>query len=307
MAAPYTGSSAFSNLFATAYDRAVDLQLWLEPQFGLLATKKTVSPTHQSNTVRMQLHAALGTATTPLNEITDPTGSALSNTEYVDITLAQYGDWTAVTDYVEAFALDNGLDSNIVTVLSRSMIDTKEELIEAKLATSTNRIYETNATGREIGVGAADSEFKARDLRYAVAKLRGAGVSPFAGGYLSYIHPDVSYDFQEETGETGWRYVHQNTGDAGASAIYAGELGTFHGVRFVETGRCGIVGTEYNTYVMGDGFLAEATQDPFHVVTGGVIVDPLNRKVPIGWKGRAGWALYRDEAMFKINTISSVA
>jgi len=61
----------------------------------------------------------------------------------------------------------------------------------------------------------------------------------------------------------------------------------------------------YNTYVVGQQALAEATAIEPHVVVGPV-VDALMRNRPIGWYGLMGWTLYRPQASWLIRSTSSV-
>jgi len=62
----------------------------------------------------------------------------------------------------------------------------------------------------------------------------------------------------------------------------------------------------YRTLVAGKQALAEAIAEEPHVVIGPV-VDKLMRFRPIGWYGVLGFALYRDAALYRIETTSSIA
>jgi len=61
----------------------------------------------------------------------------------------------------------------------------------------------------------------------------------------------------------------------------------------------------FNTYFAGQQALAEAVAEEFHVVIGPV-VDKLMRHRPLGWYGVAGWSIYRDEALYRIESTSSI-
>jgi hypothetical protein len=204
--------------------------------------------------------------------------------------------------------------------------------------------------------------------------------------YVSYIHPEVSHDLRTETGNNIWRTPHEYQN---ATALLAGELGAWEGVRFIETPRmtntisgkaltalatapavsgvsgeftivvangafgglaevgdaiggtglgtgalitaisvgttnttltvsvanAGTVGTNtltvtpkarvYNTYVLGQQALAEAVWKEPGIEFGNV-VDKLNRFRPVGWHGIINWSIYRQEALYRIETASSV-
>lgn len=62
----------------------------------------------------------------------------------------------------------------------------------------------------------------------------------------------------------------------------------------------------YRSYVAGQQALAEAVAEEPHVVIGPV-VDKLMRFRPIGWYGVLGFARYREEALVRIESASSIA
>lgn len=61
----------------------------------------------------------------------------------------------------------------------------------------------------------------------------------------------------------------------------------------------------YNTYVLGQQALAEAVWKEPGIEFGNV-VDKLNRFRPVGWHGIINWAIYRQDALYRIETASSV-
>ena len=61
----------------------------------------------------------------------------------------------------------------------------------------------------------------------------------------------------------------------------------------------------FNTYFAGQQALAEAVAEEPHVVIGPV-VDKLMRHRPLGWYGVLGFAIYRDEALYRVETSSSI-
>ena len=99
-----------------------------------------------------------------------------------------------------------------------------------------------------------------------------------------------------------------------AGPLYAGELGAWEGVRFIETpamtnsqSGSGSGGTQtrvYNAYVLGAQALAEAVWKEPGIEFGNV-VDKLNRFRPVGWHGIINWALFCQEAIYRIETAAS--
>ncbi len=113
-------------------------------------------------------------------------------------------------------------------------------------------------------------------------------------------------------GAGAWRQPHEYVDPSG---IYAGEIGTYEGVAFIESPRLpnsqagsGAGASQvrvYDTFIMGQQALAEAVAEEPHTVIGPV-TDKLMRLRPIGWYGVLGWNLYRPEAMWRVQTASSV-
>jgi hypothetical protein len=62
----------------------------------------------------------------------------------------------------------------------------------------------------------------------------------------------------------------------------------------------------YRTFIAGQQALAEAVAEEPHVVIGPV-VDKLMRHRPMGWYGVLGFARFREEALYRIETGSSIA
>ena len=316
MAAPYTDTSALVNLVQTAYDQKVRLALRSVPSFRAIADTKPVQQTQPGSSVVFQIHQDLSPATTPLNETTDPSGVSLGNTTQVTVTLNEYGNFTVVTKALKEFALDSGLDSNIANIIAYNLADSIDKIISFVLLGATNVITReagvTVVNDADLTAITATDTITSSMITLAVAELRGASVVPFDGdNYVAYIHPKVARDLRAETDLAGWRYPHANT-DAGVTKVLAGEIGIYEGVRFVESSRVPVVLASeestvniYSTFVMGREALAEAVAEEFSVVADGTVVDPLKRKMAIGWYGIAGWNLFRPESLWNIQTAAS--
>ncbi|HEX6827466.1 MAG TPA: N4-gp56 family major capsid protein [Burkholderiales bacterium] len=315
MAVPYTGTTALSNLVTAAYDRLIRLQLRSIPTFRQFADTRAEQQTHPGNSVVFQIHQDLAPATTALNEETDPAGVSLANTTQVTVTLLEYGNYTVVTKRLEHFALDSSLDGNIANILAYNQADSVDRLIRVVLDGSTNVIriiagVLTPSDGVVTGVTATDA-FSGKAARYAVAKMRGNNVIPWNGElYAGVLHPDVAHDLRVEAGPNAWRAPHEYV-DPGN--LYAGEVGSWEGIRFVENPRTaigvdgGATGTNiYYSYIFGREALAEVVAEEFHTVLGGRVVDPLDRKTALGWYGIAGWNLFRPQALTVVKSASTI-
>lgn len=313
MAVPYTNVDALSNLVQDAYDQYVRLALRSAPQFRAIADTKPVAQTQPGSTVVFQIHQNLAPVTAPLtDDVTDPAGVSLNNTVTVPVTVNEYGTYTVVTKALREFALDNNLDTNVADTIAYNMADSVDGIVEGVLAGASNVVRVVS--GITVTTGDADDitgndTIKASTIRYAVTKLRAASVPTVDGSnYVAFIHPSVANDLRVEMGPAAWRAPHEYVD---TKELYAGEIGIFEGVRFIETPRVGVntnAGTVevYNTYILGKEALAEVVSDEFHVVVNGNVVDPLDRKTAIGWTGIAGWSLFRPESLWKIETAAAI-
>ena len=169
----------------------------------------------------------------------------------------------------------------------------------------------------EVG---SDDKITANDVRRVVAQLRKDNVATFNGFYMGYMHPDVSYDFRSATDAAAWREPHNQVDTDG---VYMGQIGSFEGVRFIETPRAkvfanasngsGSTGTVdvYCTHIMGRQALAKAfsTTDgngAFPKVVRGTVADYLNRLQPLGWYWLGGYGRFREESLRRIESASSI-
>jgi N4-gp56 family major capsid protein len=142
-------------------------------------------------------------------------------------------------------------------------------------------------------------------------------VATIGGQYVSFIHPDVSYDLRGETGAAAWRDPHTYSQPA---EIWNGEVGSFEGFRFIETPRAAVtvdagVGSTvdvYNTMFVGRQALAKAFSTsegngPHPRVILGPVVDKLQRFKPIGWYWLGIYGMFRQESLRQYKTSSSIA
>jgi N4-gp56 family major capsid protein len=113
--------------------------------------------------------------------------------------------------------------------------------------------------------------------------------------------------------EVGDKISGTNVGSG--AKITAISVGTTNTTLTVSVANSGTVGTAtltvtpaarvYNTYVLGQQALAEAVWKEPGIEFGNV-VDKLNRFRPVGWHGIINWSIYRQEALYRIETASSV-
>ncbi len=305
-------SNLGTNLVQTAYDRLVEFALRPMPWYRLVADKRPVNQTQPGTTVQFQLYNDLAPATTPLDEVTDPDSVGVPATSTVNVTLNEYGNAALVTRKLRMFSLSD-VDPAIADIIAYNMVDSIDAVVRDVLRQGTNVIREAGAamtfnTGSAVNVTATDT-LKSRDIRAAVAKLRAASVVPREGSsFVGYMHPDASYDLRSETSGADWRSPHVYSG---VENIWGGTVGEYEGVLWVETPRAysatdGASSAKvHRTIICGKQALAEAVGQEFGTVIGPV-VDKLMRFRPIGWYGVAGWSIYRQAAVWRIEHSSTL-
>lgn len=306
-----TTSSTLSSVVKTAYDRLLYYDLRSQPTFDMVADVKPALQAMPGNVVTWTIMSNLAAATSTLSESTDITPVTLATTQ-VSATLNEYGNGVELSAFLRATGFID-VDEGTLNVLGYNLADSIDQVAVATLDAGTNVRYSQGATARN-NVTSADT-IQAADILYTTAKLRGGKAVPKKQGYyVAFIHPDVSYDLRSQTLSTApnWRESHVY---ASPEAIFAGEIGAFEGAAFVETPRAPIFADAgssptntwvYATLVVGQQALAKAVAIDPHLVQSPV-VDRLRRIVNYGWYALLGYSVYRQAAVYRIESASSIS
>lgn len=318
MANAYTdilsGSSLGTNLVKTAYDRLVEFNLRSMPWYRAIADKRPAQQTQPGTSVVFNLYQDMSAATSTLTETTDPDAVAVPATTTVSVTLNEYGNAALVTRKLRLFSLSD-VDPAVADIIAYNMVDSLDQVVRAILIAGTNVVRENGGALKGVGITSAlasvasTDTFKSRDIRAAVAYLRKKSAMPKVGDtFAGYIHPDVSYDLRSETTNADWRSPHAYSA---AGNIWAGVIGEYEGVTWIETPRAysaadgALSAVVHRTLICGKQALAECVAEEPHVILGPV-TDKLMRFRPIGWYGTLGWARYREDALVRIETSTSL-
>lgn len=321
MANAYTDTTAMSNAVQTAYDKFFEFALRAQPLFRQVADKRPANQTAPGGSVVLERYQDLAVATTPLTEAVDPDSVAMGNPTTVTITLNEYGNPVLRTRKLYLFSLTD-IDPAIANIVAFNAADSIDSVVQTVLRSGTNVIQRKAGTVSYVTTGtvslpvgttmAATDSYTSAMARLAVVKLRTNKAVPRKGSlYWCAMHPEVSYDLRSETGAAAWRDPHNYSA---AGNIWAGEIGAYEGAFYIESPRCYNAvdaGTgdntvrRFRTYYAGQQALAEAVADEFHTVAG-PITDKLMRFRPLGWYGVAGWARYREEALIRAESTSTI-
>ena len=322
MADYYAAETGTGNLSVdqTAFEKLAYFALRDEMYFDQFADVQATNATNPGATVTFTIFQDMAAATTALGEAEDVTPVALSDSQ-VSVTLNEYGNATVTTAKLRAtsFLPVDPVAANAVGYNAGLSIDT---IARNAAQAGSNVVY---ATGGATDPSSrttinSDDTLAANDVRKVVAQLRKANVPTIGGSYVGMIHPDVSYDFRSATDAAAWRTPANYVNPQG---IYTGEIGMFEGVRFIEAPRAplfanasdnsGSAGTidVYGTLIMGRQALAKGISlggeygaQPSIVY--GTVTDILKRFRPVGWKHFVGYGVFRQEALRRIESASSI-
>lgn len=314
-----TGTAQFTT-DQVAFEKLAYFALRPELYFDQFADVQATNATNPGASIKFTIFNDMAAATTALSETEDVTPVAMSDSQ-VTVTLNEYGNATVTTAKLRAssFLPVDPVAANAVGYNAGLSIDT---IASDVLKAGSNVIYATGGTDTATARVDMDVDdtLTAKDVRRAVAQLRGANVPTINGNYVGFIHPDVSYDLRGITDASGWRDSYKYTN---AMPIYNGEIGMFEGVRFMESPRAPIfanafngsgaagTGDSYATLIMGAQALAKGISlggeygaQPSIVY--GNITDLLKRFRPVGWKHFVGYGVFRQAALRRIESASSI-
>jgi N4-gp56 family major capsid protein len=308
-----TASTGFDTV---AYNLHMGFALRPELYFDDIASVKSTPTTHNGSSVQFPFLTEMAAQATPLTEGTEWTPVALADSN-IPLTLVEYGN---VVQYTSKWLATSYLPlipplANLLGFNAGISIDT---VALGVLAAGSNVAYGGAATTR-LTV-AAGHVIDSQDVRLAYARLRGANVQRINGSYRAYIHPDVAYDLKAETGDIGWRMVHNQSVPQN---ILDGTIGRYEGFDFIDTPRTtlrpdsGVATVDvYDSYFIGAEALAKGFSTGTHmdgqsmgsspIMVRGNVVDNLWREGPAGWYWFGGYAIYRQAAIRRLESSSSI-
>ena len=313
-----TGTGQLTNQVTTAFEQIAYFALRSQPLYEMVADVRSTAQSHNAATVQFTFYPNMAQVTGTLTEATDVTPVALSDSK-VDVALAEYGSSVITTALIRGTSFLN-VDADAANIIGYNMVDSLDKVVSNVIMAGTNVIYAQGSMGSRptSRVGIADAAtFGAQEGRQAVAELRGDSAPGWENGnYIAIIHPDVSYDLRGETAVTD--VIQYQLYQEGAP-IRAGSIGTFNGINYIENPRAPILDDAgatsttnvYQTIVCGRQALAKAFsrapgfgEQPSIVF--GPVTDTLRRFNPVGWYHLAGWGIFRQACMQRIESSSSI-
>ena len=239
----YLFDEVINNLSSPGLAAEVD-KVWWDTKLIHMAKKKLYYtqfgdpypiPPNNGRTVEMRIMRPSAPALTPLTDGVIPDGE-LIDVDKITATVKQYGTYKKITDMVEWTSCDR-LTSAIHEENARQAFLTLDILAREELMGGTNVYYApkvSNGTVTEI-TSRADLTKECKltpDLLFTVqAILRANDAEPLDGdAYVGIIHPQVAVDIKKDKD-----YFIDVVKYAAGERIFAGEIGKYAGIRFVES------------------------------------------------------------------------
>lgn len=312
----FTSITTMTNLVKAAYDRYVEFSLRTAVTYRAVVDKRPVQQSMPGSSVIFNIYPDMIPVTAPLTEEVDPDAVSVPNTSNVTVTLEEWGNAVQVTRKLRLFSLSD-IDPAIADLVAYNMVDSLDGKILGVAVGGTNFIRSNGGvmminSGTTVATTSTDV-FKSDHARAVTAGMRKRAVLPREQElFVGYINPDVSYDLRRESNPAGWRPPHEYSA---AQNIWNGAIGAYEGVMWIETPRTKVAldgaggsvkATVHRTLVFGRQALAEAVaEEPG--IRFGPTVDRLMRFKSVGWYGVLGHSIFRQEALCRIETSSSLA
>lgn len=310
MADTFTGTAGVYGdpLVQTAFDTTTRAYLNDMTTFRSFVDTKPISQAMPGDVVTLTITGQLPINTTPLNELLDVDAQAMPAPRQVSITLNEYGNAVTSTNKLTKLAFTQTVLRNISEEIATNANESMDVVYRTVLDGATNKLWVGAAGALQLTDSVASTtSFTTNAGNAAVSLLRGRKAAPRDGkNYIAHIHPDVAFDLRNAVGNANWVNPHQYVDTAN---IYAGEVGTFGGARYIENTRCLKVTSgvqQYNTYFLGrEGLVEAVVEEPG--VRIGPITDKLARFRPVGWYALLGVNRFRENALQIVRSASSIS
>ena len=310
-----TGASGMSAEMKTFYEKRLIDQAepaLVHDQFG----DPYPIPANGGKNIEFRKYDSLPKATTPLTEGVTPDGQTM-NVSTVTAEVRQYGGWVPITDTLQLTAIDNNI-LQATKIIASQAGRTLDTIVRDVLAGGTNVIY-----APKIGEGGVETAVTSRAtldatcqltsdlIARAATQLKAMNADPIGTSFVGIIHPYVAYELRRDP---DWIDVHKY---AQPDEIYNGEIGTLHGVRFVETSEAKIwkgTGCPAGLAVFSTLILGAHAYGSTEIEGGGLehIVkqlgygdDPLNQRASVGWKAHKTAERLVEQYMVRIESCSA--
>ena len=292
-------------------------------------------PKGNGNQAKFRRYSQLAAAVTALTEGVTPAGSSLSVTD-VTVSLAQYGDYVTLSDFVQLTTLDPLL-TETADVLGDQAGTTIDVVRRDVLVAGTSVAYSNGsvrtAVNTILSAGMLKSAVRAlkrqnaKKLKQAMSAGSAVATQGLRASFVAIIHPDTEATLKSITG-----YVPLNAYPSQMS-VMEDEVGYFDEIRFVAstnakvfanggaTGGTNVISTGgsnadvYATLIFAaDAYgivplSGEALKNIVKPLGSAGSADPLDQRSTSGWKATTATVILNDAWMYRLehantNTLS---
>jgi N4-gp56 family major capsid protein len=298
MATLSTATSGFGTLVQELVGRAAEDELRAKLVHTIPDQVLPLTQIKGTNLVRLARYADVAVQTTALTEGTPPTAQSLTIASEA-FSATQIGGVFELTDLG---LLDSPHDLIAVNAerAGRQAANSMDVMVRDIVAAGASVQY---ITGAARSSQATTSIVTGAFIKKMVALLVKNNVPRFPDGtFRCILDPFVSYDIFTDTSDGGWMDASRY---ANNKPLLAGELGTYHGVRFLESTNAksfvdaGVSNADVfsSTFYGPNAWAISDSQSlsSYYVPPGGDHSDPIAQLAKIGWKVRFGCMLV-DEA-----------
>lgn len=179
-------------------------------------------PRNHGRTIEWRKWTNFSKKTTPLTEGVTPEPSKISANP-IRAELAQYGDWSLLTDLVQLQTIDNTLVEFTEKHSENAKLTIDTITREEMIAGTINFAYAGDAESIEELTAAINPY----DVSRLTAYLQQNNAPTYDGSYVMIVHPFIVHDLRTNS---DWIDVVKYSA---ATQIFKGEVGTLYGIRFV--------------------------------------------------------------------------
>lgn len=265
----------------------------------------------KGNKVEWRKFNTFAPALTPLTEGVIPAAQPFGMTK-IEATTTQHGDYVAVTDRLELESYDDVI-YGATEEMGAAEGETFDTLTRNILVAGNSVLYAPKADGTAIASRAtlaAGCVLTPAIVASAATWLKNNKAPKIDGYYVAVIHPYQAYDLRKSS---DWVEAHKY---ADVTPIFNGEIGTLHGVRFIESTNtkvwegAGASGVDvYGALFMGKdafGVLDPAGEGMEMIIKGREQVGgPLNQFSTIGYKFCHGAKILYQERLLRVETTTN--
>ncbi len=310
-----TTGYSMSPTMKTFYDTALLENARPELVFNQFGDKQKL----HGNKVEWRKFNTFPKALTPLTEGVIPDGKSFGMS-YIEATTTQHGDYTTVSDRLEFESYDDVIygateemgaaGGATFNTLTRNILYLQAG-VHVYAPKGNGTAVNAEPDSEVVGVTKMDNTclITPKTINQVVTRLKKNHTPKIDGYYIAIIHPSVAEDLRESA---EWKEFHKYNDVA---PIYKGEIGTLHGVRFIENTEAlvrketGMAFATYETFIFGAksyGILdPEGEAMEMIIKDKGVIGGPLEQFSTIGYKFCHGAKVLYPERFCVLHTASS--